>query len=100
MLNYQDIEMKNIKYISTPRPSAKRGGGAAIAVKLDKFTISKLNIDIPKSIEVVWGTVKPKTISVKISIIICCCFHSPSKSRINPSIFVESISQCLSSNIR
>ena len=41
------LEMDGIQYISTPRPGAKRGGGAAIAVRLDKFSISKLNISIP-----------------------------------------------------
>ena len=47
------LEMHGIKYISTPRPGAQRGGGAAIAVRLENFSISKLNIPLPKSIEVV-----------------------------------------------
>ena len=37
------FEMSGIKYISTPRPGAQRGGGAAIAVRLEKFSISKLS---------------------------------------------------------
>ena len=41
------LELNGIKYISTPRPGAQRGGGAAI--------VSKLNIASPKSVEVVWG---------------------------------------------
>ena len=49
------LEMSGIKYISTPRPGAQRGGGAGIAVRLEKFTISKLNIALPRSVEVVWG---------------------------------------------
>ena len=53
------LEMSGVKYISTPRPGAQRGGGAAIAVRSEKFTISKLNIQIPKSVEVVWGLLKP-----------------------------------------
>ena len=61
------LEMEGIQYISTPRPGAKRGGGAAIAVRLDKFGISKLNILIPKGLEVVWGLLKPKVASGKIS---------------------------------
>ena len=65
------LEISGIKYISTPRPGAKRGGGAAIAVRLDNFTISKLNIALPRSIEVVWGLLKPKVVSGKITIIIC-----------------------------
>ena len=60
------LEIQGIKYISTPRPSGRRGGGAAVAVRLEKFTVSKLNIPIPKSIEVVWGLLKPKIITGKI----------------------------------
>lgn len=90
------LEMKGIKYISTPRPGAKRGGGAAIAVKLEKYSISKLNISIPKSIEVVWGIVKPKTVSGKINLIICCCFYSPPKTRKNP-ILIDHITMTLQS---
>ena len=41
------FEMSGIHYISTPRPGTQRGGGAAIAVRAQKFTISKLNILIP-----------------------------------------------------
>ena len=42
------LEIRGIKYISTPRPGAQRGGGAAIAVRLEKFNISKLNIPLPR----------------------------------------------------
>ena len=75
------LETKGIKYISTPRPGARRGGGAAIAVRLESFTISKLNICIPKPLEVVWGLLRPKMSSGKISSIIVCCFYSPPKSK-------------------
>ena len=68
------FEMSGVKYISTPRPGAQRGGGAAIAVRTEKFVISKLNIPIPKSVEVVWGLLKPKVITGKITTIIACCF--------------------------
>ena len=53
------LEMEGVQYISTPRPGAKRGGGAAIAVRLESFSITKLNISIPKGLEVVWGMLKP-----------------------------------------
>ena len=29
------------KYISTPRPAGKRGGGAAIVAPVDKFSLEK-----------------------------------------------------------
>ena len=46
------LELKGIKYISNPR-CGKRGGGAAIAANLKKFTLSKLNVHIPKGVETV-----------------------------------------------
>ena len=64
------LEMAGIQYISTPRPGAQRGGGAAIAIRTKNFTISKLNVMIPKSIEAVWGLLKPKIVTGKISKII------------------------------
>ena len=80
------LQMKGIKYISTPRPGAQRGGGAAIAVRLDRFTVSKLNIPFPKSVEVVWGLLKPKVITGNITAIIVCCFYSPPRSRKNSEL--------------
>ena len=80
------FELSGISYISTPRPGAQRGGGAAIAVRAQKFTISKLNILIPKSVEVVWGLLRPKSVTGKISTIIVCCFYSPPRSRKNSAL--------------
>ena len=90
------FELKGVKYISTPRPGTQRGGGAAIAVRTENFTISKLNIQIPKSVEVVWGLLKPKVITGKISVIIVCCFYSPPRSRKN-SALIEHITLTLQS---
>ena len=73
------LELGGIKYISTPRPGPQRGVGTAIAVRTKKFHITKLNIPIPKPVEVVWGLLRPKIISGKISVIIVCCFYSPPK---------------------
>ena len=80
------LEIKGIQYISTPRPGAKRGGGAAIAVRKEKFTISKLNISTPGSVEIVWGLLKPTTVTGKISKIIACCFYSPPRSKKNAAL--------------
>ena len=90
------LEIHGIKYISTPRPGARRGGGAAIAVRLENFNISKLNISCPKSSEVVWGILRPKVISGKISTIISCCFYSPPRSRKNAAL-VDHIAQTVQS---
>ena len=75
------FEMKNTKYFSTARPGAKRGGGAAIAFRGNKFNLSKLNIAIPKPLEVVWGILRPNDIIGGISKIIICSFYSPPASR-------------------
>ena len=75
------FEMKGMKYFSTARPGLKRGGGAAITVKSDKFNISKLNIEIPTPLEVVWGLLRPKILTGSVSKIILCSFYSPPNSR-------------------
>ena len=54
------FELKGIKYISTPR-CGRRGGGAAIAANLANFSLTKLNVSAPKTVEVVWGLLKLKT---------------------------------------
>ena len=90
------LEKRGITYISTPRPGAQRGGGAAIAVKTDNYSISKLNIQLPKSVEAVWGLLKPKVIYGNISSIIVCSFYSPPKSRKN-NILVDHLAVTLQS---
>ena len=74
------FELKGLKYISTPRPGTRRGGGAAIVVNTEKFLISKLNVAIPNNLEIVWGLVRPKEVTGKITKIIVCCFYCPPKS--------------------
>ena len=88
------LEIEGVQYISTPRPGAKRGGGAAIAVRVDRFSIAKLNVHIPKGLEVVWGLLKPRVISGKITKIISCCFYSPPRSKLRSNL-VDHISLTL-----
>ena len=47
------LELKGLKYISTPRPGTRRGGGAALVVNTENFSISKLNTSIPNILTVV-----------------------------------------------
>ena len=89
------LEMHGIKYISTARPGPKRGGGAAIAVRLENFTLSKLNIFIPKSVEAVWGLLRPKVIVGQVTTIIVCCFYSPPKSRKKNPALVDHMTETL-----
>ena len=90
------FELSGIKYISTPRPGTKRGGGAAIAIRQQNFTLSKLNIPLPSSVEVVWGLLKPKNITGKLSKFIVCCFYSPPRSR-KKNILVDHLTLTLQS---
>ena len=74
------LELKGLKYISTPRPEARRGGGAAIVANTENFSISKLNVPIPCNLEVVWGLMRPVEITGKITKILVCCFYCPPRS--------------------
>ena len=74
------LELKGIKYVSTPRPGARRGGGTALACSEEFFHLTKLNIAIPKPLEACFALVKPKNPSGKVSSFICCSFYSPPRS--------------------
>ena len=74
------FELRGLKYISTPRPGTRRGSGAAIVVNTEAFSISKLNINIPSNLEIVWGLLRPHEVTGKITKIIVCCFYCPPKS--------------------
>jgi hypothetical protein len=71
------LELKGIKYVSTPWPGARRGGGTALACSADRFVMSKLNIQIPRPLEACFALIKPKKPSGKISKFICCSFYNP-----------------------
>ena len=71
------LEIDGLKYISTSRPSNKRGGGVAIVVNQEKFSCEKIDVFTPDNLEVVWGLLKPKESSAKFKKIIACSFYSP-----------------------
>ena len=68
-------EMEGLQYISTPR--ATRGGGAALVINLKKFSVEKINIPIPRNLEVIWGLLRPKCDSSRFKTLIVCSFYSP-----------------------
>ena len=49
------LENNGLKYISTPRAVNKRGGGCAIVANMTKFSLEKIEVPIPKNLEVVRG---------------------------------------------
>ena len=75
------FELRGIKYISTPRPGNRRGGGAAIAANSEHFSLSKLNIPVPDNLEIAWGILRPNEESGKIRKIIVFCFYCPPRSK-------------------
>ena len=85
------LEMSNISYISTPRPGAKRGGGAGIAIDPSRFSVSKLNIAIPKPLEIVWALLRPLEVTGDIKKIILCSLYSPPNSKKN-NLLIDHIS--------
>ena len=74
------LELKGIKYVSTPHPGARRGGGTALACCEERFQMTKLNIAIPRPLEACFALLKPKNPTGKTSKFICCCFYSPPSS--------------------
>jgi hypothetical protein len=69
------LELDGIQYISNPRPD-RRGGGAAISLMAGEFTLTKLDVIIPKNLEVIWGIVRPNKSTVDFKGIIVCSFYS------------------------
>ena len=76
----QLLELHRVKYVSTPCPGARRGGGTALACNEEHFHMSKLNIAIPSPLEACFTLVKPKKPTGKITKFLCCSFYSPPKS--------------------
>ena len=75
------MKMEGLKYISTTRPSSKRGGGAAIVVHMEKFSLEKLDVLIPHNLEIVWGIMRPKSnISSGLKEILVVSFYCPPRS--------------------
>ena len=75
------LELEGLKYISTPRGSYKRGCGCTIVAYLPKFSLEKIDVSIPSSVEVVYGLLRPKQPSGQLRDIIAVAFYSPPKSR-------------------
>ena len=88
------LEIEGLKYISTPRGSYKRGGGCAIVAYLPKFSLDKIDVQIPSSVEVVYGLLRPKQPSAQLREIIAVAFYSPPKSRRNHSSWTTLFPQC------
>ena len=76
------LETHSVKYVSTPRPGARRGGGTAVACSEEYFHMTKLSISIPNPLEACFKIVRPKNPTGKVSNFICCSFYSPPRSTV------------------
>ena len=88
------LNMDEIKYISTPQMT-KRGGGAAICVSLEKFSLDKIGVSNPNKVEVVFGLLRPKKTTCKMKEMIVAAFFSPPKSKKNPQLLDHFLSNSL-----
>ena len=88
------FEKHGLTYISCPRPTGKRGGGAAIVANTNNFTLEKLAILVPGSLECVWGVLRPKqvTSATVYKEIILCAFYSAPNTRKNSKLLSHLVS--------
>ena len=80
------LEMKGIKYISTPRVGGRRGGGVAIAYSPENFQVSKLNVEVPSPLECLFALIKPSSQIGRTRKTIAICFYSPPRSKSNTKL--------------
>ena len=74
------LEIEGIQYISNTRPN-RRGGGAAITLICGDFYLTKLDVLVPKNLEVAWGLVRPNKQTKNFKGIIACSFYSVPNSK-------------------
>ena len=80
------LEIDGLHYLSKSRPITTRGGGVAIIVKRDRFTLRKLDeVFVPNNLEVIWGLLRPKN-DAKFRNIVVCCFYIPPGSRLKSKL--------------
>ena len=75
------LQIEGLKYISTPRPSSKRGGGCAIVANLSMYSMEKVEVITPKSVEVTYGLLRARNTNAKFRDIIAVAFYSPPNSK-------------------
>ena len=73
-------EIHGLKYVSKPRAKTSKVryyGGAALIVNIEKFSLETPAVVVPNFLEVMWGIIKPKSLSALYKRIIICSFYSP-----------------------
>ena len=85
------LKMNNHKVLSYRRPKVKNnrqpGGSCAIIYSENRFTVSGLEVNVPKGVEVVWSLFRPKSSLSSIqSIIIASIYVSPTSKHKSATI--------------
>ena len=80
-------ELDGLGYISTPRSNNKRGGGCAIIADIQKYSLEKISVHLPKSLEIVYGLLRPKCKSEGPQEIVAVAFYIPPKSKKANEVF-------------
>ena len=76
------LYMEGLKFLSTPRPPGKRGGGCGIVGDLTKFTLDKIEINNEHKLEICWGILRPKDASnCAIKEYVVAAFYCPPRSK-------------------
>ena len=76
------LHMEGLKFLSTPRPPGKRGGGCAIIADLSQYTLDRLDISNEHKLEICWGILRPKNLqNCHIKEYIVAAFYFPPRSR-------------------
>ena len=88
------LQKDGLKYISTPRPPSKRGGGSAIVANLSLFTLEKVDVINPRSVEVTYGLLRAKNATAKFKEIIAVAFYSHHCSRKKSELLDHMITTC------
>ena len=75
------LEMEDISYISTARPE-RRGGGCAITCDDKQFYMKEIKLSNPDNLEVIFATLRPKSVnSPKYVIILCAVYSIPQSTK-------------------
>ena len=77
-------ELNGIDLIYSARPKGKKGGGVGIATNKETFETTRLDVQVPKYLEVLWAFSVPKNPSINKFLI--CSFYSPPKQGRNQAM--------------
>ena len=72
--------MEDLKFLSTPGPPGKRGGGYGIVGDITKYTLDKIDVNNEHKLEICWGNLKDASICT-IKEYVVAAFYCPPRSK-------------------